>query len=472
VEQVRLCVYCGHLNNLSGGSRCRNCWLSLGAARLLPRVEAEQIAREKKFRYLRVKIIRRSLLTITIVSLLLWLVIAKNDLSSVIWPPNPATTNLNASTGASSWSQFRNGTRNAGYVNDHAPQPNEVLWTFESLRALVASPAVVRDRVYLSTEDGRTIALNRLTGDLMWEYVTGFPSSSTPAVSDSLVLSITRPGLITALETETGNLVWELDLKEPVLASPIIADGTLYVGSSDSHVYAIDVVTGVPRWSFDAGDWVTSAIAYSEGDLIITSQDHIVRVIDDRTGRQRMMYDTGRGRPTPGGAAIQGDIAYLGSYGGRVWAINWREVTYPFERALLFWKTTFYIWGLSKEAPVQKGSVWSKNIGGDIPFAPAISGDTVYVTNAEGKVVALESVTGTEIWFQDLQTNITSPTTIAGDTVLIGTEFGKAYGLDIGTGRIKWTFETGGKITGSPIVSAGILFIASEDGKLYAISGD
>ena len=472
MEEVRLCVYCGHLNDLSGGSRCANCWLSLGAARLLPRVEAEQIAREKRFRYLRIKIIRRSLLTITIVSLLLWLVIAQNNLSSVIWPPNPATTNLNASTSASSWSQFRNGTRNTGYVSDDAPNPTRVLWTYESSRPLVASPAVVDDRVYLATDDGRTVALNRFTGDLIWEHVTGFPSSSTPAVSESLVVSVTRPGLITALETETGNLVWDLDLKEPVLASPIIADGTLYVGSSDSHVYALDVVSGEPRWSFDAGDWVTSAIAYAEGDLIITSQEHIVRVVNDRSGRQRMMYDTGRGRPTPGGAAIQGDIAYLGSSGGRVWAINWRQVTYPFERALLFWKTTFYIWGISTEAPVQKGSVWTKNIGGDILYAPAVSSNMVYAANVQGKVVGLDSMTGEEIWWQDLKTDITSPPTVAGDTLLVGSEIGEAYGLDVNDGRIKWTFETGGKITGSPIVSAGILFIASQDGKLYAISGD
>ena len=472
MEQVRLCVYCGHLNNVGGGSRCRNCWLSLSAARILPRNEAEDISRQRRFRHLRIRIIRRSSLVIVIVSLLSWLIVAQNNLASVIWPPNAATTDLNANTDVTSWSQFRNGVSNAGYVSDNSPIPDKILWTFKSSRPLVASPAVVRDRVFISTEDGRTVALNRFTGKIIWEYVTGFPSSSTPAVSDSLVLSITRPGLITALETETGDLVWELDLEEPVLASPMIANGTLYVGSSDSHVYAIDVVTGNTRWSFDAGDWVTSAIAYSEGNLIITSQDHVVSVVDDRSGRQRMMYDTGRGRPSPGGAAISGDTAYLGSYGGRVWAINWREVTYPFERALLFWKTTFYIWGLSKDAPVQKGSVWSKNIGGDIPFVPALSDKALYATNVKGKVVALDLLTGDEIWFQDLKTNITAPPTVAGDTLLLGSKFGTAYGLDVDTGRIKWTFETAGKITGSPIVSNGVLFITSHDGKLYALSED
>ena len=121
-----------------------------------------------------------------ILSLVSWLIIAQNDLFSVIWSPNSATTDLNANTDDASWSQFRNSVSNTGYVSDNSPTPNKILWTFKSLRPLVASPAVVGDRVYLSTVDGRTVALNRFTGEIIWEYVTGSPSSSTAAVSDSL----------------------------------------------------------------------------------------------------------------------------------------------------------------------------------------------------------------------------------------------------------------------------------------------
>ena len=217
----------------------------------------------------------------------------------------------------------------------------KILWTFESSKPLLASPAVVDNRVYLSTEDGRTVALDRFTGVTVWEYQTGFPSSSTPAVAADLVFTVTRPGVVTALEQSTGAPRWEQDLHQPILASPMIADGTLYIGASDSNLYALDAATGQLRWSFDAADWITSGVAYLEGNLVVTSQDHNLRVVGAKSGRQRLVYDTGRGRSIAGGAAIQGDVAYFGTQHGRVWAVNRQARSYPFERGILFWRSTF-----------------------------------------------------------------------------------------------------------------------------------
>ena len=209
--------------------------------------------------------------------------------------------------------------------------------------------------MYLSTEDGRTVALDRFTGAMVWEYQTGFPSSSTPVVAADLVFTVTRPGVVTALEQSTGAPRWEQDLHQPILASPMIADGTLYIGASDSNLYALDAATGQLRWSFDAADWITSGVAYLEGNLVVTSQDHNLRVVGAKSGRQRLAYDTGRGRSIAGGAAIQGDVAYFGTQHGRVWAVNRQARSYPFERGILFWRSTFYIWGILPEPPIQKG---------------------------------------------------------------------------------------------------------------------
>ena len=472
MEQVRLCHFCGHSNPLGGGSRCVNCWLSLGRAKTLPLDEAEKIARQRRFGYLRIRLLRRGLLLAIILPLTLWLVIAKNDLEPLIWPPPSATTDWNVTTDMDAWPQIRRTSQNTGYTANRVPAPQRILWTFETSKPLIASPAVVGDRVYLATEDGRTVALDRLTGELIWEYQTGFPSSSTPAVAGDLVFTVTRPGVISALEQSSGELRWERDIHQPILASPMIADGTLYIGASDSNLYALDAATGQLRWTFDAADWITSGVAYLQGNLVVTSQDHNLRVVGAKSGRQRLVYDTGRGRPSPGGAAIKGDVAYFGSLGGRVWAVNRQPRTYPLERGILFWRSTFYIWGLLPNAPVQKGSVWATYIGGDIPHAPALSEDTVYAATVQGKVVALDAATGRELWATELDSEITAPPTVAGDTVLIGSESGRVYGLNASTGVVEWNFQTGGKITGSPVVAGSTLFVASHDGKLYALTGD
>ena len=252
----------------------------------------------------------------------------------------------------------------------------------------------------------------------------------------------------------------------------MIADGTLYIGASDSNLYALDAATGQIRWFFDAADWITSAVAYLEGNLVVASQDHNLRVVGAHSGRQRLIYDTGRGRTSAGGAAVQGDVAYFGSQGGRVWAVNRQGRTYPFERGLLFWQSTFYVWGLLTKAPVQKGSVWAENIGGDIPYAPALSQDTVYAATIQGNVVALDAATGDVLWSTELDSEITAAPTVAGETVMIGSESGRVFGLNASSGIVQWEFQTGGKITGSPVPVGSTIFVASHDGKLYALTGD
>ncbi|MFB3119811.1 MAG: PQQ-binding-like beta-propeller repeat protein [Stenotrophomonas maltophilia] len=471
MEQVRLCNICGHHNPVDGGSRCANCWLSLRRAATLPVDEAERLGRQRRFGHLRLRLLRRGLLLAVLLPLALWWVVAKNDLGPLIWPPPEATTDWNATTDMEAWPQVRRTSQNTGYTADSVPAPQKILWTFETPKPLVASPAVVGNRVYLATDDGRTVALDRFTGAMVWEYKTGFPSSSTPVVAADLVFTVTRPGVVTALEQSTGALRWEQDLHKPILASPIIADGTLYIGASDSNLYALDAATGQLRWSFDATDWITSSVAYLDGNLVVTSQDHNLRVVGAKSGRQRLIYDTGRGRPSPGGAAIQGDVAYFGSLGGWVWAVNRQARTYPFERSLLFWQSTLYVWGILADAPVQKGSIWATKIGGDIPYPPALSGDTVYAATIQGKVVALDAATGEELWSTELDSEITAPPIVAGDTVLIGTESGRVFGLNASNGIVEWNFQIGGKITGSPVVIGKTIFVASHDGKLYALAG-
>jgi eukaryotic-like serine/threonine-protein kinase len=250
-----------------------------------------------------------------------------------------------------------------------------------------------------------------------------------------------------------------------------VVHGTVYIGAADKKLYALDAATGRQRWAFATQDWIVSAVAYAGERVIVASQDSHIYVLGAATGRQRLVYETGLGRHIGAGPAIQGDRAYFGSVGARVWAIDWQATTYPLERALLFWQTNLYLWGMLSQPPVQKGSVWSRRVGGEVRHTPAIAYNTVYVTTAQGQVVALDAATGTERWRTDLRMAITAAPTVAGTAVLIGTQDGVVFGLDAHTGAVLWDFKTAGKITGSPIVAGDTMYVASDDGTLYAVTG-
>jgi len=400
-----------------------------------------------------------------------WMTFSMFDLGPLIVRPMESTTTVGAFTGPDAWSQVRRTPDSAGFTPDNAPFPRSVKWVLSTPRELVTSPAVFEDRVYVTTEDGRTLALDRESGRQIWEYRGGFPSSSTPVVAGKFLVFALRPGQLVALNRHNGELEWELNLESAILSSPIVVDGTVFLGAADKKLYAIDLATGRQRWEFTSNDWIISTVAHADESVVVTSKGPFVHIVDTNTGRRRLVYDTGRSRRVGrGGPAIYGDMVYFGSQDGRAWGINRLGKTKVFERGLLYWRTNFFLWGFKSEPPVQKGSVWSKSVGSDLTLTPAVANGVAYFADRAGKVIALKSSDGASLWVSELDTEITAPLTVAGDTVLVGTKAGTVYGLDAATGTVIWEFQTGGMITASPIVAGDTMYVSSNDGNLYAVT--
>lgn len=467
LEDVRVCRFCGHIDPVDSRGRCRKCGLFLGLD-IVSRVEAEQLARRHRLRFWRSRLFRLFLVCVLLSGVTIWALRVFFDLG--LNPPG-ATTDISARVEAGTWAQYRRTPENSGFTPDSAPFPHHVAWTYRTAEPLLSSPAIVKNRVYLTTGDGRTIALDRHTGQRVWEYANGGPSGSTPAVAEELVIFVTRPGLVAALDRHAGALRWQTNLKHAILASPIVVDGTVYIGDANNRVYALDAATGRQRWVFTAMDWIVSAVAYAGDRIIVTSQSSLLYGIGSKTGRQRLIYDTGLGRHITTSPVIRGNWAYFGSFGGRVWAIDWQTTVYPFERAMLFWKTNFYLWGMLSKPPIQKGTVWNRRVGGDVMHTPATAHDMVYATTSQEKVVALDAVTGVKRWSVALDVEATAAPIVAGTALLIGTRKG-VVALDAHSGQRLWNFQAGGAITGSPVVVGDTMYVVSDDGTLYACRGD
>ena len=478
LDQVLVCRVCGHINQMvgepagqpAGPPRCDNCW-SPAAFDSISETQGEVLDRRRRIRRrLRFFLNNRWMLLFAL-AVAGWTIFSMFDLGPLIVRPSGATTAFAAYTGADSWSQVRRTPDGAGFTPDPAPFLGSIKWTVSTSGPLVTSPAVFEDTVFLTTEDGRTLALDRESGSLIWEHSNGFPSSSTPAVAGDLVVFGLRPGPLIALNRHNGELEWEIDLESAILASPIIVDGTIYLGAADNKLHAVDLATGHQRWEFASNDWIISTVAHADESIVLTSKDQFVYVVDTNTGRRRLIYDTGRSRRiSRGGPAIYGDMAYFGSKDGRAWGINRLGKTKVFERGILYWRTNFFLWGFTSQPPVQKGTVWSRIVGSDLTLTPAVAKGVTYFADREGKVIALDASNGDKLWDAEFDSDITAPLTVAGDTVLVGTGAGTVYGLDTATGNVMWRFQTGGQIIGSPIVAGDTMYVSSKDGKLYAVA--
>ncbi len=475
-QRVLVCRHCGHINPDDGRDKCSSCWLLLRGVTGVSQSEGVKAARRFRLGLLRSRLLRYMLLFVLAIGLTTWGVLVFFNLG-----PNPpgAVTTVNASLNAGEWAQAGRTADNAKFTPEPAPHPRSVKWVHDTSQPLLSSPAVAGNRVYLTTQEGLTVALDRRTGELVWEYgrgfSAGFPASSSPAVAGDLVIAAVRPSHVVGLDRESGALAWEVDMQFPVLASPHVVDGSVYVGAGNGKLYALDAATGRKRWTFDTVHRVVEPVAFADDAVVVTNEESLVHIIDTNTGRKRLVYDTGAGSVgmnLRGGPTIHGDLAYFVTQGGKVWAVDRGAITYPFERAIMYWKTNLFLWGILSKPPEQKGTVWGRKVGGTLMHSPAIAHDMVYVGNIQGKVFALNAATGEERWSTQLNVDISSAPIVAGATLILGSEDGTLLGLNAHTGEVLWDFKTGGKISASPIVAGDTIYVASHDGKLYAIAGE
>jgi outer membrane protein assembly factor BamB len=426
--------------------------------------EARQRSRRLRLSFLRNRIVRLAMVILPIVGVTVWVLWAYTGL-----PPDPPgpSTNIGDATASGDWPQAGGGVTNSGaaagttFAVDAAPKP---LWRYVAGSPITATPAVVGDRVYLTAEDGSVVSLERETGRLVWRYDAGLTAGVTPAVTDGLVFVVFRPGVVSALEAETGEVVWSRRLRTASLPSPTVADGRLFVAETDKNrIVALDATTGERLWDYRLSGWVIAPPAVIDGKVIITANDAKVHVIDGETGKLRMIYDAGSSRWVRGGPVATDDLLHFSSFGGRVWGVDYQGHRYPLERQILYVRTILWVWGYTKQGPVQQGHVWSSQTYGDQPYTPALSDTTAVVADAAGIVTGLDTATGDVLWETDLDTDVTVAPTTAGPVALIGDEHGSITGLWVADGSRIWVAALEGAVTASPIAVGTLLLAASTD---------
>jgi len=168
----------------------------------------------------------------------------------------PAAAEMRA---GADWPAFRGGPLRRGAVLG-LPEPTrpEPVWNFRrDVRTVFASPAVVGNRIYVTSADkgvfsdiGAILCIDAETGAEVWRYSPGgFRATfSSPAVKDGYVvcgegLHYTTDSRITCLDL-SGNRLWELRTKSHVESSPCIYNGRVYVGAGDDGYYCVELRPG------------------------------------------------------------------------------------------------------------------------------------------------------------------------------------------------------------------------------------
>ena len=389
----------------------------------------------------------------------------------LLFPPPAAVADHQMSAANGDWPSIRRGADGTGWSPGPAPEaPFRALWEIDTPGVVMASPAVVGDMVFITTEGGVAAGLKAENGETLWDYQIGSPSDSAPAVAGDTVYLGARNHRILALGQQDGQLRWERNLGNIVLGSAIVVDGTVYIGSTNGELEALDAATGEQRWSVKANGWVVGHPATDGSVVATTSLGERFITIDAETGRRRLTFFSGT--PVVGGPVIADGRAYFVTNRGGVWAVDPAAVSRPFSRFAYIARFNFFYWRLLKTPPRQTGTVWVASAQGRVKYSPAYANGRLFIVNENNKVTAFDGAGGQELWEAQLEKAVVAEPVAAGDFLVLGTADGALIALNVADGAEAWRHTLGdNRLSAAPAVSGETLYAPTTDGRLVALTG-
>ena len=194
-----------------------------------------------------------------------------------------------------------------------------------------ASPQVYEDLLILLVQRRGLMALDRQSGNVVWEQKVGveYPYP-TPVVAGNLLVSGGDSSHLIALRTISGEVVWD----KPILPAGyptglLVRDGLICATSSEGEVLCFDFNSGTLLWQFQTGVGLLDMVPYRRGVrsilaapvhfedcLLICGCDGCLYVLDAASGecRDRVVF----GSPITAPPCVVDGGLFVGTYDGRI----------------------------------------------------------------------------------------------------------------------------------------------------------
>ena len=260
-------------------------------------------------------------------------------------------------------------------------------------------PAIEGNTIYACDLNGEVMAIDRLSGDKLWEKDLHHQVSGAISVSGSMLFIGTLKGKVVALDANTGKLIWSAKVPSEVLAPPISNGNVVVVQTQDDRVIGLDADTGKRLWISDNTPAVltlrgTSAPLLTSDLAIAALSTGKVIALNVQNGtpvwQQKVTLPKGRSElerivDIDGGMLLDGSTIYVVTYQGRLAALD-----------------------------VQSGEIiWQRDSSSYVGLGEG-SGN-VYVSMDSGVVEGVDTNSSSALWSNDqlLRRQLTAPAVIS-----------------------------------------------------------
>jgi len=326
---------------------------------------------------------------------------------------------------------------------------------------LTASPIVYDGKVFTLDAAGRISAFSVSGGSAVWRASTtpegekdreGFGGGL--AADGGRIYVGTGYGYVVAYEARTGKKLWEKNVGSPVRTSPTAAAERVFAVTKEGQVYCLSGSDGSELWSFrgmaERASLLSNASPAVAGDIVVVpypSGDLVaLRVADGQAVWSESLART----RTASSMAAMSDTARPAIDNGTVFAVG-----HAGRMVATAQKTGERLWSLTVPS-IQ---------------APWVAGDTVYVVDTGGQVMAITRRDGKIQWTAKLAGASTwSGPVLAGGRLWLTSNKGHLVSVDAATGKTLTTQDLGAPIYIAPVVAGGRMFVLTDKARLIALN--
>lgn len=315
-----------------------------------------------------------------------------------------------------------------------------------------------------------------------------------PALDGDTVFAASHKGEVIAVALKNGQRRWRKDLKLPLSGGPAAGFGLVVLGASKGQIVALDEATGQERWRAHVNGELLSAAAISEKVMVIRSVDGKLHGFDTGSGKELWSVEQPvprlslRGTATP---VIAHDMAISGFDNGKVMSVSLTNGDTLWDTALAspHGKTELErLVDVDSTVQVSGDNVYAVGFQGRVAMLALDSGqiwwahdmssyrglavrdDTLYVSTAEGAVVALHGRDGSEVWRNEmLKRRGLSMPAVTSTAVAVADFQGYLHWLDRGSGELLARERIAkDRVTNPPVAGDDTVVVLTDGGHLAA----
>ena len=304
----------------------------------------------------------------------------------------------------------------------------------------------------IGAPDGKSIAAIRVpTGVPVWWNPVLAPPTAQPTIFGSTVVVGLRNGAVQKLDVSTGKKIWEAQLDTFTERPFVMAGTTLLALTSTQLLYALDFQSGKVLWLYDGG--FPEGMSVRPGASPIVNENEVIfgitsgelLAINLQAGklvwRHNPSYKESRFHDVVGQLIVKDQRLLVTRYDGFVASIDisnaskqdfktiWSDEVSGITTSS-FRDGRIYVGCINGDTYAYDSStgrrIWRNQTGQSAASITPMEAN-VYVGGTDGRLTAIEPMSGVTLWHDDLEAEIATPPVLVQEMLAFPTSLRNLY---------------------------------------------